>query len=71
MTAKQALVAAGLAGSFIGGVVAGYQSRIAPAAGQDLWRDEVLKELGEIKGDVRVIKCRLGIEGICPPGEPK
>jgi hypothetical protein len=49
----------------------GLHNETPRAVPQDLWREEVLRELGEIKGDVRVIKCRLGIEGICPPGEPK
>jgi hypothetical protein len=71
MTLKHVALVAAAVGSFIGGLYVGLHNDTPHAAPQDLWREEVLRELGEIKGDVRVIKCRLGIEGICPPGEPK
>lgn len=64
MTAKGAATL----GAFIGAaIVAGASALVAarPAAPTPI--EELRKDIAEMKADIKAIKCRLNIEGTCPP----
>lgn len=69
MTAKVAATwGAFIGAAIIGGASAYVAARPAASPLDELRKDiaEVKSSQGEMKADLKVIKCRLGIEGICP-----